>query len=69
LNYRHVDLLPPGAIHLVADDVSDLRDRPVAQRLKAKYSCCNLLDEPGACKQLVADGFCIGRSLSKGFAE
>jgi hypothetical protein len=69
LNYRHIDFLPTGAIHLISDDVSDLGDRPVTQWLKAKYSCCDLLNKARACKQFMTDGFCIGRSLSKRFAE
>ena len=60
LQHRHLDLLPPDAVHLLPDDRVDLLDHAQAQRQVHVETGRELPDQTRPHHELVTDGFGVG---------
>ncbi len=62
---RHQDLLRPGAVHLLADDVLDPAHGAQPERQEVVDAARDLADHAGAHQQLVADDLGVGGVLAE----
>ncbi len=69
IHHRHRDLLPANHIHLLADDVLDLRHRTSRQRQVAEDARCQLADKARPHQQLVAGDLRLGGRIAQRLSE
>ena len=63
------DLLAAGRVHLLADDLADLEERPPAERQVAVDAGGELADEAGAQEELVVGRLGLSGGLTQRLAE